>query len=101
MDYMLFDSAGNAIDAFTDEADAHAALRDVLRQEPGTMRDVALLIFDDDGDAVGDVRVAAEPEPDLAVEIQLVGTSWVRWATTFTNWDVTIPSALQTWEPNA
>jgi hypothetical protein len=52
MDYSLFSSSGNLIDAFDNESDARAALQRIVETEPDAADDVALFISDDDGKVV-------------------------------------------------
>lgn len=44
MEYMIFDSTGNALGAYEDEVEAHAALREIAETEPAAA-DVALLAY--------------------------------------------------------
>lgn len=73
MQYMILDSAGNALDSFDDELTAHATLHSMIRFEPDAADDVFLLAYDDDGMPVGEALsvfdvpapVFVEPSPFL------------------------------------
>lgn len=54
MIFSIFDSTGNLVASYSDEAAARQALAGIVRDEPEAAGDVALLAFDDQGRAVGD-----------------------------------------------
>ena len=58
MDFMIFDSSGNALGAYEDEASAHAALRTIAELNPDAA-DVALICYDH-GVAVGEALTPAD-----------------------------------------
>lgn len=68
MQYMIFDSAGNALASFDDEGRAHATLYSILRIEPDAAEHVALLAYDDDGMPVGDALTVFDVPPPVSVE---------------------------------
>ena len=71
MDFMIFDSAGNAVEAFTDEQVAIKALRSLVLEDPEASRHLALLAFDEEGNAVGEAVVAADVAPESATRLSL------------------------------
>ena len=52
MTYGIFDSTGNLVESFGDEAAAREALERFAREDPTAVENLALLMFDDDGLAV-------------------------------------------------
>ena len=52
MTYTLMASTGNMIDWFDNEPEARAALQRIVESEPDAAGDVALFVFDDDGNVV-------------------------------------------------
>lgn len=58
MTYMLLDDAGNAINAYDDEAIAHAALRSIAAESPET--EIVLIEYGASGLPVGPAIGAAE-----------------------------------------
>ena len=67
MDYMIIDSTGNALGAYEDEIEAHAALRQIAETEPAAA-DVALLSYVN-GVAVGEAMTPANlPVASYSVE---------------------------------
>jgi len=60
MTFMIIDSTGNAIEAFEDVAQGREVLRAIVTNDPTAARELALIAFDDDGNAVGDPEIAAD-----------------------------------------
>ena len=60
MDYMILDSAGNALASFQDEETAHATLYAMSQVEPLAAEDVALIAYGDDGLPVGEAMFIAD-----------------------------------------
>lgn len=54
MTYALFDSTGNLIESFDDRVEAIEALLRIAHDHPDAAEDVAMLTFDEHGQAVGD-----------------------------------------------
>jgi hypothetical protein len=54
MHYSLLDSAGNLIDSFDDEHEAHEALTAILRADPDASGEVAIVTYDDHGEPTGE-----------------------------------------------
>lgn len=64
MDYMILDTAGNALASFDDEVTAYAAIHAMVALERETAEHVVLLAYGDDGIPVGDaLRVWDVPLP--------------------------------------
>jgi hypothetical protein len=60
MTLMIFDETGNAIDSFNELGDAQESLTRMVREDPSVVRKLALLTFDDEGNAIGEAEVAAD-----------------------------------------
>ncbi len=87
MDFMLMDSAGNALAAFETRPEAIKAFQMLLGDDPTAKDEVALLAFNRLGFAVGEPLVAADVSPDTAVEVAITGAQWCRIdGTTFSSW---------------
>jgi hypothetical protein len=54
MHYVLLSSTGNLIDSFNEESQARAALQRIVDTDPDATKDVALMIYGDDGMPLGD-----------------------------------------------
>jgi hypothetical protein len=74
---MIFDSAGNAVEAFDTDRDAMRALLLMVREDRDAARHLAILTFDSDGEAVGDPITVADLMPEMATEVILTG-AWSR-----------------------
>jgi hypothetical protein len=68
MDYMILDSAGNALASFEDELDARATLHAIVAVEPEAAEHVVLLAYNDEGMPVGDAMSAFDCPPAVIVE---------------------------------
>ena len=75
MDFMLMDSAGNALAAFETRPEAIKAFQMLLGDDPTAKDEVALLAFNRLGFAVGEPLVAADVSPDTAVEVAITERS--------------------------
>jgi hypothetical protein len=68
MEYMILDSAGNAVASFDDETTARATLYAIVEVEPEAADHLVLLTYDDDGMPVGDAKTYVDVPP--AVEVR-------------------------------
>jgi len=66
MEFMILDSAGNALAAFDDQLLARAALHAMVAVEPDAAEHVAMLAYDDEGMPVGDAVMAIDVPPPVA-----------------------------------
>jgi hypothetical protein len=71
MDYMILDSAGNALASFEDELTARATLHAIAAVDPDAAEHVALLAYDDAGMPVGDALTVVDCDPPVSVEPSL------------------------------
>ncbi|HEX4690199.1 MAG TPA: hypothetical protein VH276_05875 [Solirubrobacteraceae bacterium] len=76
MDFMIFDSAGNAVESFASDREAIRALVSMTEAEPEAAMHLAILVFDDEGDAVGDPLTVADVRPDAVTRLVMSETSW-------------------------
>lgn len=53
MHYVLLSSTGNMVDSYEEETIARAALQRIVDAEPEAIKDVALMIYGEDGQPVG------------------------------------------------
>ncbi len=60
MRYVILDSTANLVDAFDQEDEARAALERIVRQDPDSADDYAMLKYDDAGHPVGEAVIASE-----------------------------------------
>lgn len=74
MDFMIFDSNGNAVDAFDSERSAVLGLLSLCEQEPELARHLSLGAFGDDGQAVGEALTLADLDPYLVTTLAVTGT---------------------------
>jgi hypothetical protein len=63
--YVILDSTANLVDSFDDETEARAALETIVREDPDSADEYALLTYDTAGRVVGDVVTGA----DLGVHV--------------------------------
>jgi len=61
MHYVLLSSTGNMIDSYDAEPTARAALQRIIDAEPEAAENVALVIYGDDGQPIGDPVFAEAP----------------------------------------
>ena len=54
MYYVILDSTGNLVESFDDERQARATLEQIVGEEPQAAEHLALLIYDEHGEPVGD-----------------------------------------------
>jgi len=78
MNFMIFDNAGNAVESFDSERAACKALVELAIAEPAAARHLALLVFDAEGEAVGEPLTVADLRPEAATEIVLAGEFLIR-----------------------
>ena len=98
MDYMLVDSYGNAVDAFTDRRAAEIALVGLVEEDHAAAHEVALLSFDGRGVVVGEPLVAADLQPESAIELSLEDARYRLvdgFGFTFSSWTAEVLRALQ------
>jgi hypothetical protein len=79
MDFMIFDTTGNAVAAYPDALSASDALRALVIDDPEAGRELALFAFDEEGHAVGEAVVGADVAPEYAGKVSLTGTKWLRY----------------------
>ena len=77
MDYMIMDSAGNAVEAFDSDAAAIAALVSIARSDADAAHHLAVIAFDEHGDAMGEPLTVADVEPEAATTVVLASATWV------------------------
>lgn len=58
--YVILDSTANLVDSFDQEAEARRALETIVRQDPDSADEYALIEYDDDGKPVDDALVGSE-----------------------------------------
>ncbi len=68
MEYVILDSAGNAIASFSSEGTACATLRAIVAVEPDAAEHVVLLAYDDEGMPVGDAMSIFDVPPAVSVQ---------------------------------
>jgi hypothetical protein len=68
MDYMILDSAGNALAAFEDELTARATLHAIVALEPDAAEHIVLLAYDEQGMPVGEALSVEDCDPPVSVE---------------------------------
>lgn len=68
MEYMILDSAGNALASFEDEATARATLHAMVMVEPDAADETVLLAYDDGGMPVGEALFAWDVSPAVTVQ---------------------------------
>ena len=52
--YVILDSTANLVESFDDEAEARAALQEIVRQDPESADEYALMPYDDHGHPSGE-----------------------------------------------
>lgn len=77
MNYMILDSAGNAVEAFDTEREARAALIAFVREDAEAGQHLAILAFDEEGEAFGEPVTVGDLIPELAMHVTLVGSWWM------------------------
>jgi hypothetical protein len=60
MRYVILDSTANLVDSFDDADEARAALAEIVRLDPHSADEYALLTYDETGRPVGDAVVGSE-----------------------------------------
>jgi hypothetical protein len=58
--YIILDSTANLVESFDDEQEARLALEKIIRQDPASADEYALLTYSDEGEPVGDALVASD-----------------------------------------
>jgi hypothetical protein len=94
MDFMIMDSAGNAIESFDSDSDAMDALIGFAEGDERTATELAVLAFDDEGELVGEPITVADLLPEAATKLTMAGGTWsYRSALTVSAW----PTASLPW----
>jgi hypothetical protein len=60
MTYAIFDITANLVDSFDNEAEARGALEAIVRQDPDSADQYALIPYGDDGLPCGDALVGSD-----------------------------------------
>ena len=68
MDYMIMDSAGNAVASYDDDLTACAVMHAIVAIEPDAADHLVLLAYDEDGMPVGDARTIVDVPSGVVVE---------------------------------
>jgi hypothetical protein len=68
MDYMILDSAGNAVASFDNDATARATMHAIVAIEPEAADHLVLLAYDDEGMPVGEARTFVDVAPAFVIE---------------------------------
>lgn len=68
MEFMILDSAGNAVASYEDDLTARAVLHATVAVEPEAADHLVLLAYDDDGMPVGDALTVFDVQPGFVVE---------------------------------
>jgi hypothetical protein len=58
--YVILDSTGNLVDSFDTEAEAHAELERIVKQDPDAADEYAMIQYDDHGHPVGEALVGSQ-----------------------------------------
>jgi len=77
MDFMIIDSAGNAVEAYDSEQEAVDALLSMAAEDNRVAAHLAVLAFDDQGEAIGEPVTVADTRPDMATTLTMSGDSWI------------------------
>jgi hypothetical protein len=77
MDFMIMDSAGNAVESFESDSDATRALLEMAESDERAAKHLALLAFDGDGNVVGDPLTVADLRPEAATTLVMSGDVWI------------------------
>jgi hypothetical protein len=67
MEYVILDSAGNAVASFHDDATARATLYAIVEVEPDAADHLVLLAYDDEGMPVGEAKMYVDVPPAVDV----------------------------------
>jgi hypothetical protein len=58
--YVILDSTANLVESFDQEAEARAALEAIVRQDPESADEYAMLTYDDEGQPTGEALVGSD-----------------------------------------
>jgi hypothetical protein len=58
--YVILDSTANLVESFDQEDEARHALEEIVRQDPDSAEDYALITYDDEGHVVGGALVGSD-----------------------------------------
>lgn len=78
MDFMILDSAGNAVESFDSERQAVRALVDMAEADSSAALHLAVLAFEDDGEPVGDPLTVADLRLEAASRLVMSGDYWTQ-----------------------
>src|SRR5690242_159465 len=76
MDFMIMDSAGNAIESYDSDGGAMQALITFAENDARAAATLAVLAFDDAGELVGDPITVADLRPEAATKLTMAGDEW-------------------------
>jgi len=60
MTYVILDSTANLVDSFDDEMEAREALEAIVRLDPGSAGEYALITYDQSGQPVGEALIGSD-----------------------------------------
>jgi hypothetical protein len=93
MDFMIMDTAGNTIESYDSEVAATRALLAFAQDDDQTATQLAILAFDDEGEAVGDPLTVADLSPEAATKLTMAGGSWTyKSALSVSRWSADSPA---------
>ncbi len=58
--HVILDSTGNLVDSFDREDEARSALDDIVRQDPDSADEYAVLTYDDNGHPIGEALLGSD-----------------------------------------
>jgi hypothetical protein len=58
--YVILDSTANLVDSFDEEREARLALETIVRDDPDSAGEYALLTYDDKGHPVGEALIGSD-----------------------------------------
>lgn len=110
VDYLILDSAGNAVACFEDEVKARATVHAIVAVEPEAADSLVLLAYDEDGLPVGNAVRAVDVPPAFEITTQDVFQALLKpvQAMKLPDWTQMVPDWAQTktfktlpvWEPS-
>jgi hypothetical protein len=114
MDYLILDSAGNAVASFEDEVAARATIHAIVAVEPEAAQHLALLAYDEDGQPVGEAVSAMDVPPPFEITtpfFEALTTQFFEalvqpveamklpeWTQMLSDWDQTLSFGCSIWE---
>ena len=76
MDFMIFDTAGNAVESYATQREAVVALIAMAAEDDRVAQCLAVVAFDADGDAIGEPLTLADVRPEAATRLVLDTGYW-------------------------